>query len=50
MITREEIHIFRETLATGATISTLIKMNKDVLPKGRNILYRLFTIIVNLIS
>ena len=39
-----------KTLATGGTISTLIKMNKDVLAKGRNILYRLFTIIVNLIS
>lgn len=39
-----------KTLATGATISALIKMNKDVLAKGRNILYRLFTIIVNLIS
>ena len=50
MITREKIDIFRETLATGVTISTLIKMNKDVLAKGRNILYRLFTIIVNLIS
>lgn len=34
MITREEIDIFRKTLATGATISTLIKMNKDVLAKA----------------